>query len=227
MRSAGPRTRLGCALLAAGLCTLGLPARALARQALDEGAGPSRPFVPTFVGLRFDAEPAPSTIAPEAAAPAVAQTSAPAPVVFAYSDGYRKRNTIHRIASYTTLPLFGAEAYLGQKLFNDPAGATTNLRHLHGTIAIAITALFGVNSVTGVWNLIEARKDPHGTTLRTIHGVLMLVAEGGFMATALDHPNGRTAAGSAIYTDKANQHLALAYASLSVATVGYLIMLFR
>ena len=183
--------------------------------------------MPTLVGLRFDAEPAGPTIAPETERTAVAQTSAPAPVAFAYSDGYRERNTIHRIASYTTLPLFGAEAYLGQKLFNDPAGVTPNLRHLHGTIAIAITALFGVNSVTGVWNLLEARKDPHGSTLRTVHGVLMLVAEGGFMATALDHPNGRTASGTAIYTDKANQHLALAYASLSVATVGYLIMLFR
>jgi hypothetical protein len=211
------------ARVAVGLCVLALPAQARAQQASDETIETSRPFVPTLVGLRFDADAEPAAIAPMP----LVQTSAPAPVAFEYSNGYRTRNTIHRLASYTTLPLFGAEAYLGQKLFNDPAAATSNLRHLHGTIAIAITALFGVNSVTGVWNLIEARKDPHGSTLRTIHGVLMLVAEGGFMATALDHPNGRTASGTAIYTDKANQHLALAYSSLSVATVGYLIMLFR
>jgi hypothetical protein len=55
----------------------------------------------------------------------------------------------------------------------------------------------------------------------------MLVADAGFTATAFTRPNSTTPDGLAIYTDKKNQHMALAYASVSVATVGYLIMIFR
>lgn len=179
-----------------------------AADALDAPA-----FRPTFPRLTFDV--------------AVVPDQAPAPVAFEYSDAYHTRDRIHHLASYATLPLFAAQVYVGQKLFNDPANATPGLRHLHGTLAIAITGLFAVNSVTGVWNLVEARNDPHGSFRRTMHGVLMLVADAGFVATAIDRPNGRSERGAAIFTPKANQHLALAYASLSVATAGYLLMLFR
>ena len=181
-------------------------------------------FVPDLSGLRFDT-PAPRLDWGHLAFDAPIQ--APAPVAFEYSDAYRTRNRIDHIASFATLPLFAAEAYIGQRMFNNPADATAALRHAHGTIAIAISGLFGVNSVTGVWNMVEARKDPHGLMRRTIHGALMLVADAGFFATALDHPNDRTASGIAVYDDKKNQHLALAYASLSVATVSYVMMLFR
>lgn len=184
------------------------PVASNAADALDAPA-----FRPMFPHLTFDVAAAPD--------------QAPAPVAFEYSDGYRARDRIHHLASYATLPLFAAQVYVGQKLFNDPANATPGLRHLHGTLAIAITGLFAVNSLTGVWNLVEARHDPHGSFRRTMHGVLMLVADAGFVATAIDRPNGRSERGAAIFTPKANQHLALAYASLSVATAGYLLMLFR
>lgn len=161
------------------------------------------------------------------AADDVSQTAAPPPVAFEYSHGYEVRNRIHHIASYATLPLFGAEVYLGQNLFNHPDQITPAKRHLHGTIAMGIVGLFGVNSVTGVWNLLEARKDPQLGMLPVVHGVLMLVADAGFVATTLTRPNSRTAAGAAVYTPKANQHLTLAYASISTATVGYLLMLFH
>ena len=54
----------------------------------------------------------------------------------------------------------------------------------------------------------------------------MLVAEAGFLATALTRPNSRTPAGLDIYTPKKNQHLTIAYASISVASFSYLLMLF-
>jgi len=184
------------------------PAASNAADVLDAPA-----FRPTFPPLTFDVGAVPD--------------QAPAPVAFEYSDAYHTRDRIHHMASYATLPLFAAQVYVGQKLFNDPANATPGLRHLHGTLAIAITGLFAVNSLTGVWNLVEARHDPHGSFRRTMHGVLMLVADAGFVATAIDRPNGRSERGAAIFTPKANQHLALAYASLSVATAGYLLMLFR
>jgi len=151
----------------------------------------------------------------------------PRPVAFEYSEGYRVRNKIHHIASFATLPLFAAEAYIGPKMFNDPGQISESMRHAHGNIATAIAVLFSVNTVTGLWNLVEGRKDPNGLMLRTIHGVLMLVADAGFLATALTHPSTHGADNLAIYDPKKNQHMALAYASVSTATVGYLIMLFR
>ena len=43
-----------------------------------------------------------------------------------------------------------------------------------------IIGLFGVNTVTGAWNLFgEGRKDPHGRTLRLVHGLLMMAATSG------------------------------------------------
>lgn len=149
------------------------------------------------------------------------------PRAFVYSDAYRTRLEVHRIASFAMLPLFGAEAVIGQQMFNNPSKATGGRRLAHRTIAVAIGGLFGVNTVTGVWNLLESRKDPNAGMRRVIHSVLMLVADGGFLATALTRPKSRTAAEIAIYDSKKNQHMALAYASVSVATVGYLIMLFK
>jgi hypothetical protein len=201
----------GLATAVMGACLLA-PVRAAAQTTDAEGAVRPVTFTPNFAGLTFDLPAAPQ---------------APAPVAFEYSDGYHTRDRIHHVASFAMLPLFAAQVYVGQKMFNDPASATSTLRQVHGSLAIAITGLFAVNSVTGVWNLVEARKDPHGSMRRTIHGVLMLVADAGFVATAIDHPNGRSANGVAIYTAKENQHLALAYASFGVATVGYLLMLFR
>ena len=153
--------------------------------------------------------------------------TARAPRAFEYSEGYQTRNKIHHIASYTMLPLFVADAYLGQHMFNNPANITPGMQTAHRAMGWGIAGLFGVNTVTGLWNLAEARHDPNGLGRRIVHATLMLVADAGFAATAFTRPNSTTPDGLAIYTDKKNQHLALAYASVSVATVGYAIMLFK
>jgi len=163
-------------------------------------------------GLRFGAED---------------QQAPSRPRAFVYSDAYQTRAKIHRLASWAMLPLFGVEAVIGQQMFNDPAKATGGRRATHRAIGYTIGGLFGVNTVTGVWNLLESRKDPNAGMRRMIHGVLMLVADGGFLATSLTRPKSKTASQLAIYDAKKNQHMALAYASVSVATVGYLIMLFK
>lgn len=153
------------------------------------------------------------------------QSPAPPPP-FEYSDGYRTRATIHKWSSWAMLPLFGIEAYLGQKMFNDVGEATDSNRRLHKSIAWGIGGLFAVNTATGLPNLIESRRDPAKRDLTLIHGILMLVADAGFLATALTQPDSQTAAGLEIYTPKKNQHLTIAYASISVATIGYLLALF-
>ena len=111
-------------------------------------------------------------------------------------------------------------------MFNDGSTSTETRRAVHKWAGIGVVSLFGVNTVTGLLNLIEARKDPNGKTLRVVHATLMMVADAGFAASALTVPR-RTGDGALIYDQKKNQHLTISYAAISVATVGYLIMLFQ
>lgn len=179
--------------------------------------------------VRFDAPAPDADTAPTArlsltAAGHLGETQTGAPVLaFEYSDGYRSRARIHKLASWATIPLFATQFVLGQEMFNNPAKATSLRRQAHKWSGIGVVSLFGVNSVTGILNLLEARKDPNRKTLRAVHAALMLVADAGFAASALTAPKHN----SAIYDAKKNQHMALSYASISVATVSYLIMLFQ
>jgi hypothetical protein len=90
--------------------------------------------------------------------------------------------------------------------------------------------LFGVNAVTGVWNLWESRHDENGRKLRIVHSVLMLAASGGFVATWATAPsthNVNTPAGLARFDNDRVLHRNLAISSIGVGTAGYVIMLFK
>jgi hypothetical protein len=140
-----------------------------------------------------------------------------------YSDAYGTRLAIHRVASYTELPLFATEYVLGQKLLNQERTSTrpsSGLKSAHKVVAAGLGALFAVNTVTGVWNLVEARHDPSGRTRRTVHALGMLLADAGFLYTA-------SLAESARETDAgANRHRNAAIASMSVASLSTLMMYF-
>lgn len=104
-----------------------------------------------------------------------------------YSEGYGRRLAIHRVASYAELPLFATEFILGEKILSDERNGTRapgGLRSAHTIAAVGLGVLFAVNTVTGVWNLVEARHDPVGRTRRTIHSIGMLLADAGFVWTA-------------------------------------------
>ena len=45
------------------------------------------------------------------------------------------------------------------------------------SLAAGVAVLFGVNTVTGVWNLWEGSRNPSGRTKRLVHGILMLCAD--------------------------------------------------
>jgi len=152
---------------------------------------------------------------------AAKQTPAPPPP-FVYSDAYRVRLKIHKVGSIAMLPLFAAEGVVGKMLYDNP---TNNRRTAHNSIALGIGALFAVNTVTGTWNLVESRKDPNGRTRRIIHSVLMLASDAGFLATAVSTPSSHHR--PLTYLDDRTKHRNLAVASISTATVGYLIMLFK
>ena len=174
--------------------------------------------------------PAPETIGfphpadEQTPASAQAPQSAPRPKAFEYSDGYLKRQKIHKYASIATLPLFVSEVIVGQKLYNGTAGS--NLRGVHSALAGGIAGLFGVNSFTGVWNLMEARKDPNHKTKRTIHGILMLGADAGFVATAALAPEGdHEGRVGTPNNSRRSTHRAVALTSMGVAAASYLYML--
>lgn len=153
---------------------------------------------------------------------AAMQTQAPPPP-FAYSDGYRTRLKIHKISSFTFLPLVAAQGVLGKMIYDNP---TPNRRSVHSSVAWGIGGLFAVNTVTGTWNLVESRKDPNGRKRRVIHSILMLASDAGFLATALSRPSSHEKDANK-YLDDRSTHRTLAIASISTATVGYLIMLLR
>jgi hypothetical protein len=148
----------------------------------------------------------------------------PRPLAFEYSDGYRTRLKIHKYASFATLPLFVAQFAVGQKLYN--GNGSDGTRSLHGALAAGTGVLFGVNTVTGVWNLAEGRKDPNHRTKRMVHGILMGVADAGFVAAGLTAPESEEGEfGSEGGGHSPSTHRAVALTSMGIATVAYLMML--
>lgn len=143
------------------------------------------------------------------------------------SDAYAVRLKIHQIASFTELPIFAAEILVGQKLAKDrDAGlrSSGSLRGAHSALAAGLGVLFGVNTITGTWNLVEGWKDPKGRTRRLIHSAAMLAADAGFLATAGTAPDndrfeGRAGGGSSVRT-----HRTWAISASSVATAATLMM---
>ncbi|HEX9094324.1 MAG TPA: hypothetical protein VF902_10115 [Coriobacteriia bacterium] len=174
------------------------------------------------------AEPAPGPVTASLAALDAQPAPAPAPprrpVAFEYSDGYSTRLKIHKWASFLTLPLFATEVVLGQKLYNGTG--TDSTRSAHKAVAVGTGALFGVNTVTGVWNMVEGRKDPNRKTKVKVHGILMLVADAGFAVSGFMAPHTRHDEFESTSGVSPSTHRAVALSSVGVATVAYLIMLF-
>jgi hypothetical protein len=138
-----------------------------------------------------------------------------------YSEWYYKRLTIHKVASYTTIPLFVAEYVLGDKLYNGTASSST--RSTHQAVAGGIGVLFGVNTVTGVWNLWESRHESQGRARRTTHALLMLAADAGFVATAALAPEGEDDSFENSSDDR-SRHRTVAITSMGVSLASYLMM---
>jgi hypothetical protein len=141
-----------------------------------------------------------------------------------HSDAYLTRKKLHKYASFATLPLFATEVALGQSLYSTPTKGSR--RTAHGLVGAGIVGLFGVNTVTGAWNMFgEDRQDPEGRTLRLVHALLMMAADVGFVATTMSAPSSNPRE-ALTFASREATHRNLAYASIGVATTGYLIMLF-
>ena len=141
-----------------------------------------------------------------------------------YSDGYRTRLKVHKYASFATLPLFAAQFAVGQKLYD--GNASDGTRSAHSALAAGTGVLFGVNTVTGIWNLRDGRQDPNHRTKRRIHGFLMMAADVGFVATGMLAPDDEEGGGEGGSGNRST-HRTVALTSMGVATVAYLMMLFH
>lgn len=141
------------------------------------------------------------------------------PKAVEYSAWYERRATVHRLASWATLPLFAAEVVTGQELYKNGPEAADWAKDYHGVVAGSLGGLFALNTLTGGWNLIAARDDAAGRKWRTVHAVLMLVSDAGFAyAGALANDAEESSA-------TRDRHRMVAITSSSVALVSYLMML--
>ena len=193
--------------------------------ALGLAAGDSAPAPPSATPAVMTAT-SPSLARPlPAGVVALPDTEPPRrPKAVEYSDAYGTRLTIHRWGSYVMLPLFAVQYVLGDKLLEQKEDVFAgrrgsppddDLRQAHAIVAGGVGLLFVTNTVTGVWNYVEARHDPEGKTLRTVHGLTMLISEAGFVATGV---KGRSSVDG--NPDDARAHRNVALASAGVAVVG-------
>lgn len=145
------------------------------------------------------------------------------PVAIEYSDWYGRRLKIHQVASWAMLPIFAAQYAAGQQLLDHgEEGAAGWARDWHEPLAGATGALFAVNTITGGWNLWDARRDPKARKWRTAHAVLMLVADAGFALTpafAEDEDDGEGG------ESRLKTHRTVALTSMGIAAVSWVMML--
>lgn len=147
--------------------------------------------------------------------PFAADTPLPA---IEYSDAYYTRLAIHRTASYAIIPLFAAQYYLGSQLISSTDVPPDWVKPTHLVVASSVGALFAVNTVTGVWNLIESRHEPEGRTRRIIHAAFMLAADAGFAYTGI------LAGDASGASDASRKHRDVALTSMALSTTGAILM---
>jgi len=105
------------------------------------------------------------------------------------SEWYGRRLTIHRTLSYAMPVVFATQYIAGTKLYNaSKAGGTPApswARPVHKAGAYTVAGIFGVNTVTGVWNLWDSRHTTEHRWLRYTHAAVMLGADAAFAYTGI------------------------------------------
>jgi hypothetical protein len=134
------------------------------------------------------------------------------------SDAYYVRLETHRWGSYAELPLFATEYWLGDKLMARGTPVANWVKPTHVGVAMGLGGLFGLNTITGAWNLVEGWSQ-FGDNRKAIvaHTVLMLAADAGFAAAGMiadDDGN----------TNNQRLHRNVALGSMGVATIGTAMM---
>ena len=136
------------------------------------------------------------------------------------SEWYERRLRIHRYGAYATIPLFIYQAAAGNELYHKGSAADGWARNGHRVGATAVATVFGVNTVTGLWNLWDSRAVEQGRTRRTIHALLMLASDAGFAYAGIKLSEDAEQSAAA-----RRRHRNTAYASMGVAVTGAGMML--
>lgn len=130
-------------------------------------------------------------------------------------EWYERRLRIHRYGAYATIPLFIFQAAAGNELYNKGDGAAGWAKTGHRVGATGLATVFGVNTVTGLWNLWDSRSVEQGRTRRTIHTLLMLASDAGFAYAGI-----KLSEDAEQSADARRKHRNTAYASMGVAITG-------
>lgn len=117
------------------------------------------------------------------------------------------------------LPLFAFQYWAGDQLLDKSSDASDFVKTGHAIAATGVATIFTVNTVTGLWNLVEGWNDPEERTRKRVHAILLLAADVGFVATGLLADEAEDSAGAR------NQHRNVALGSMALATTGWLMML--
>jgi hypothetical protein len=139
------------------------------------------------------------------------------------SEAYGQRLQIHRYLSYAMIPVFTAQYIAGSKLYDaqqtggSPAPGWAKPVHQAGAATIA--GIFGINTVTGVWNLWDSRHTPEHRWLRYSHAVVMLGADAAFAYTGIKLSS--EAENSFV---KRDQHRKVALYAIGASTVSGVVM---
>lgn len=136
------------------------------------------------------------------------------------SEWYGRRLRIHQYGAIATLPLFVFQAAAGNELYHKGSGADSWAKNGHQIGAASLATVFGINTVTGLWNLWDSRAVPQGRTRRTIHTLLMLASDAGFAYAGI-----KLSEDAEESLDARRKHRNTAYASMGVAVTGAGMML--
>jgi hypothetical protein len=170
---------------------------------------------------------APDTLRQAAVAPAVVEqqdtTRRRRPRAVEVSEAYGQRLTIHRWASYAMVPVFAAQYIAGTKLYDaQQAGGTPApgwAKPVHQAGAATIAGIFGINTITGVWNLWDSRHTPEHRWLRYTHSIVMLGADAAFAYTGI-----KLADEAENSFEKRDEHRRVALYAIGVSTASGVVM---
>jgi len=135
-----------------------------------------------------------------------------------YSDWYYRRLQVHKWGSYAELPVFAAEYWLGNKLISRTDIPPSWVKPTHVGVALGLGGLFTVNTLTGLWNLYDSRKNTDDRALVWSHSALMLASDAGFAITGLLGDNAKHT------TADGNLHRNFGLGSMGLAAAGTVLM---
>jgi hypothetical protein len=104
------------------------------------------------------------------------------------SEWYHRRLVVHKALSYAMVPVFTAQYVAGKKLYDSDNGGPVApgwAKPVHRLGAGTVAGIFGVNTVTGLWNLWDSRQVEEHRWLRLSHAAVMLGADAAFAYTGI------------------------------------------